>query len=329
MRYHLVLALFLSLIMGAPAHAQRTPANTKIVNSTNGAFLTETVSDPAIRYVVYEMIIASRYQDPGHLTQSARVKVKGPLGTQATVEMEKVSLTLGSGKPYPAYLINGSRTIAIEEGNAYEEYARYLSKVYPGITVEQLRQMYSPEELDMLVENYKLFNQQQMMNEGIIETVILQKDTCTPALKTYRVRIIVDLSEVSAADRTSTIKVAASLTTNPPAKEQAALIKTGDATDGALKGKRVVLMETSDTTQSKLRFVHYSGSRQAKVIKAKKTSPYNHSVHGLMIKSALPSLKKVKKITVEQVGPGGREVYSICAPMVSKKPVRLNGFKGK
>lgn len=331
MRHVLVLLSYLLLVVGSvvPAHAQRTPANTKIVPSTNGAFLTETVSNPAIRYVVYEMVIGSRYQDPGHLTQSATVKLKGPLGTQATIEMEKVSPTLGSGKPYPVLLADGSRAITLRDGNAYEEYARYLSKIYPGITVEQLRQMYSPEELDILVENFMILNRQTMLNEGITATAILQKDTCATALRTYRVRIIVDLGGINAADRVSPVKVAASITTNPPATEQAALIKTGDASDGKLKGKRLALLETSDTKLSTLRFVHYSGNRRARVIKAKKPVPVTHPRHGLMLKSALPVIKKVKKITVEQIGPEGRNVYSVCAPITSKKPVRLNGFKGK
>lgn len=331
MRYFLFLS---SLIVGIclghdSSFAQPTVANTKVVYSTNGAFLTQTITDPAIEFVVFEIIVAPRSADPGFISQSAEIKLRGPVGTQATLEMEKVFPNVGAGVPYPLTFADGARSIQIKPGNAYEEYVRYLQLIYPGITLEQLRQMYSPDELERMVEVFWNSNQRTILDEGIVETAILQKDTCSPNLRTYRARLIVDLRGVSAEDRTPPFKVAGAIKTLDPDVNRAALIKTGDATDGALKGKRVAFLASPEPSMSKIQFVTYTSNRRLRILKAKKTSVTSSPYHGSLLKSEIPKIRKIKKVTIEQIGRNGQSVYSVCAPLVSKKPVRLNGFKTK
>jgi len=216
--FSLAFVVFSGIYLAAPhpALAQRTPTNTRVVAATNGALITTTITDPAIQFVTFEVIIAARYQDPGHLSQPAEVTLKAPIGSTATLEMEKMFPNAGSGKPYPIEFVSGGRSIGIDEGNLLEEYARYLSRIFPGITVDDLRRMYSPEELAQRLETFRNFNQSDMATDGIKELAILQKDTCTPQLKTYRARLIVDLRSVTPETRGTQIKVAGAIKTLEP-----------------------------------------------------------------------------------------------------------------
>lgn len=324
--FSLVLALLTPLTPGKSL-AQRTPADTQTVYATNGALITATITNPAIQFVTFEVVIAARYKDPGHLTQPAEVTLKAPIGSTATLQMEKVFPNIGSGKPYAIQFADGKRAIAIEEGDLLEEYARYLSRLFPGITAEDLRRMYSPEELAQRLQNFKNFNDRDIAADGIKATAILQKDTCAPQLKTYRARLIVDLRGVDPARRATQIKVAGAIRTLEPEPTRAASIRIGGLNDGNLKGKPLILLASREPQLTTLRFTQYSKGRQLRSLKAKRNLVYTHRVHGLMLKAGLPKIRKVRNVTVDQIGPDGKSIYSVCAPLVAKKPVKLNGFK--
>jgi len=327
-RLFFVCACISTLFIGrAPLLAQRTPENTKVVYSTNGALITQTISDPAIQFVTFEVIVAARYKDPGHLSQPAEVTLKAPIGTTATLQLEKVFPTGVGGTPYPITFSDGGTVLGIEEVDPLEAYARYLSRIFPGITVEDLRRMYSPEELADRVENFRNFNQNDIAADGIKAIAILQKDTCAPTLKTYRARLIVDLRGVSPTERAAPIRVAGGIKTLEPESARAALVKIGEPGDGKLKGKRLALLASKAPQDSTIRFTQYSGARRIRSLKARRPGIYTHRSHGTMLKVGLPVIRKAAKITVEHLGPEGKSVYSVCAPLTSKRAIKLNGFK--
>jgi len=316
-------AFSVACCVAAPALAQRTPQNTRTVTGTINALEFAQISSPTTEFVEFVYFLGPRFQDKGFMTQPAEIVLNGPIGSTATVELQKNPLGL-PGPKYLASFIDGRAKLEMKERDAVEQFAEIMGRLFPGVSLATLRRIYSEEELERLAEAYASTNPNDPDKNGVRTFAILHKDTCAPKITAYIARLVIDLRNVAPAKRLSA-KVWGGFRMYPPTTMNAALAQKGLPVDGPLNGKQFVQLSSMPQSAPTISFVHWK-TRPVRQRKAKTFLSVRHPQHGTMLKTGVPKIKGAKKLTVEHLGNNENSIYSVCVTVGPKRQA-INGFK--
>lgn len=259
----------------------------------------------------------------GKVTQTMTVEMTAPAG--AVVRGVVSSIDAGGQEignfPVEFLAPNGKTTksfrpVANDGGPLTEsQMLEALQDRFPGLSRQQLIQLSG-----MTIPELYAYAFPSTDVTPITKYAIIHKDACRDDL-TYKVRFVVDLTEVAAEALNAGAFVSHEVTVNQIPSQRQTLVKPVSE-----KGVPVFLMRTGTLGTTQMQFLRWSKSGTPKLVKSYKVGKLYFNRDGLFARQYVErALLNGKKATVELIGPNVNSVYGVCVKMKGRE--ELNGYR--
>jgi hypothetical protein len=310
----ILLALAVSALISGAAFAEAASVN--ILSGTPGI----TQVPPSVRELTLEMQPIT-----GNVTQTINVEMTAPAGSVVrgiVTSINALGQELGS---FPVdFLAPEGRTTKLfrpvaNDGGPLTEQQMFeaLQERFPGFSRQELIQLSG-----MTISELYALSFPAEEATPIIKYAIIHKDACRSDL-TYRVRFIVDLSQVASESFISGLGgfVAHEISINRIPQNRQTLVKPVSE-----KAVPVFLMKTGTLGTTRMEFRRWSKAGSPKLFRSYKVGKLYFNRDGLFARQYVErSLLNGRRATVELVGPSVDSIYGVCVKMRGRE--ELNNYR--